>query len=165
MMRSLLAPALLLTVGVVALAQTPNTPATQPKSARDTIDEMLKPSADKRPPLQPIPGDPQVNKASIDPVDPRARPATLKREGSYVVNRTGRVVKGADGQSVEFVFESDGQAMQDPPMVLLPNLALMMMQNNLHLANRDLRFRVTGMVTEYMGRNYLLVQKAVTVND
>ena len=50
-------------------------------------------------------------------------------------------------------------------MLLLPNLKLMLMQDQRNNASRDVKFRVTGMVTEYMGRNYLLLDKVVVVND
>jgi hypothetical protein len=51
--------------------------------------------------------------------------------------------------------------MQDPPVIVLPNLKLMQMEQALKGTNRDLRFRITGMVTEYNGRNYILIEKAV----
>src|SRR3712207_7469706 len=61
---------------------------------------------------------------------------------------------------------SDGSALRDPPVVVLPNLKLMTMENATTTGNnRDLRFRVTGMVTEYKGRNYLLVEKVVVVPE
>lgn len=55
--------------------------------------------------------------------------------------------------------------MKDPPVLILPNLKLMAMENAVSSANRDLRFRVTGMVTEYRGRNYVLLEKVVVVPD
>jgi hypothetical protein len=64
---------------------------------------------------------------------------------------------------MEFTFESDGQNMQDPPMILLENLKLMAMENAVNGANTDLKFRVTGPVTEYKGRNYLLLEKVSVV--
>ena len=66
---------------------------------------------------------------------------------------------------VEFTFDSDGQNMTDPPVILLPNLNLMKMENAVSGHNRDLRLRVTGEVTEYNGRNYVLLQKVTPVAD
>jgi len=155
----LLAPAAPLTVWA-------QSPATQPQSASDVLNEMLKPgAADKVKPLQPITGGPKVDATTVNPVAPNGRPQTLLREGSYVVDKTGRMTKSADGLNWEFTFETDQSNMQDPPVVLLPCLKLMMMQDQLKSASRDLRFRVTGMVTEYMGRNYLLLDKVVVVSD
>jgi hypothetical protein len=50
-------------------------------------------------------------------------------------------------------------------MVILPNLRLMQMEESVTSSNRDLKFRVTGMVTEYRGRNYILLEKALVVPD
>ena len=44
-------------------------------------------------------------------------------------------------------------------MIILPNMRLTMMENAIAQQNRDLKFRVTGMVTEYHGRNYILLEK------
>jgi hypothetical protein len=49
-------------------------------------------------------------------------------------------------------------------MLILPTLALMQMENASQ-NNRDRKFRVTGMVTEYRGRNCILMDKAVPVAD
>jgi hypothetical protein len=87
------------------------------------------------------------------------------REGSFIVDRTGRLTKSPDGQQFEFHFESDGRAMKDPPVVIIPNLKLMAMENAVNGSNRDLKFRITGMVTEYKGRNYILLEKVVVVPD
>jgi hypothetical protein len=87
------------------------------------------------------------------------------REGTFIVDRTGRLSSGADGQGWEFTFESDGRAMRDPPLIILPNLKLMAMEAAIRNNTRDLRFRVTGMVTEYGGRNYILLEKVVVVPD
>jgi hypothetical protein len=170
MRRTLTLLAALALIGpVVTSAQsTPSAtpPASQPAAPRDLINQMLKPGAEKKKPLSPVQGQPLQDKTTLNPVAPGNRPVMLRREGGYIVDRTGRVTKSSDGHDLEFNFEADaGQAMQDPPMILLPNLALMMMQDQLKLTGKDLKFRVTGMVTEYMGRNYLLLQKVVTVNE
>ena len=94
-----------------------------------------------------------------------APPANMIREGSYVVDRTGRLTKSADGQQWEFTFDADGKTMQDPPLPILPNLNLAAMESAVSTASRDLRFRVTGMVTEYKGKNYILLEKVVVVPD
>ncbi|MDB5327102.1 MAG: hypothetical protein JWM57_2671 [Phycisphaerales bacterium] len=146
-------------------AAAPTPPASQPAAPKDMLNTMLKPGTERRKALQPIQGAPLQDKTVINPVAPGARPMMLRREGSYVVDRTGRVKKTADGRDFEFNFEADASTMQDPPMIIIPNLSLMMMQDQIRLSGRDARFRVTGMITEYMGRNYLLLQKVVTIND
>jgi hypothetical protein len=96
---------------------------------------------------------------------PAAPVVTVLREGSFVVNRVGRLTRSADGQQMEFTFDSDGKTMKDPPLVILPNLKLMAMENAVTGSSRDLRFRISGTVTEYKGRNYILLDKVVVVPD
>src|SRR5262245_18299765 len=136
--------------------------ATMPAS--EVLDQMLKPPADA--PARPIrpqgtgpaPNDSTSGAAAVGPGAPQL---TVMREGTFLVDRTGRLTRSADGQNWEFTFESDGRSMKDPPVVILPNLKLMTMEQAVKSANRDLRFRITGMVTEYNGRNYVLLEKIV----
>jgi len=97
-------------------------------------------------------------------VAPRAPTLTVVREGTPIVNRVGRITLGADGGQSEFVFESDGQALRDPPLIVLPNLNLMLMEDAARNNTREPRFRVSGVVTEYRGRNYLLLDKVYVLN-
>ncbi|HLL88837.1 MAG TPA: hypothetical protein VK324_06005, partial [Tepidisphaeraceae bacterium] len=96
---------------------------------------------------------------------PAAPPQVVMREGTLVVDRTGRLTRTADGAQWEFTFDADGQALRDPPVVLLPNLKLMAMETAVASSNRDLRFRITGILTEYKSRNYVLLEKVVVVPD
>ncbi len=98
---------------------------------------------------------------------PHAPVVTVMREGTPLVNRVGRLTltSGTEGSRAEFTFDADGQALRDPPLILLPNLKLMAMEDAVRAASRDLRFRVSGVVTEYRGRNYLLLEKVTVVQD
>ena len=62
-------------------------------------------------------------------------------------------------------YDADGKAMRDPPVIVLPNMKLMLMENALSTSGRDLRFRVTGMLTAYRGRNYIMLEKVVVIPD
>lgn len=87
----------------------------------------------------------------------------LVREGSYVIDRIGRVRPSRDGRGLELIFDSDGQSAasaSDPPMVLVPNLNLMAVERVLE-SDSDRRFRITGRVTEYRGRNHLVIEKVI----
>jgi hypothetical protein len=99
-------------------------------------------------------------------VSPNGATGRILREGSEIIDRVGRLQKSpeANGWS-EFVFESDGHTLRDPPMIVIPNLKLTLMETQAEKVSRDLRFRVTGTVTEYHGRNYLLLEKVVVVDD
>jgi hypothetical protein len=97
---------------------------------------------------------------------PAAPVVTVLREGTFLVDRVGRLSRSKDGSQAEFAFDSDGTALQDPPVVIIPNLKLQQMEDAVGGNTiRDLRFRVSGMVTEYRGRNYILLEKVVVVPD
>lgn len=98
-------------------------------------------------------------------VAPDTPPQRLIREGTYVINRLGRVRPRGDGEGLEFVFIADGEtgpSAVDPPMVLVPNLNLMAVESAVR-DEPDRRFRVTGRVTEYRGRNHLILEKVVVL--
>jgi hypothetical protein len=162
----------LLFVAVLRADDTPTTqpsPATRPADmpADQLLSQMLRPSAGPAAqPLQPILDPPALDQTTGKMVVPNsAVPQNLKREGDYIRDRMGRMTKSADGSQFEFQFESDGRTMQDPPVIILPNLKLMAMENAVNASNRDLRFRITGPVTEYKGRNYILLEKVSVVQE
>ena len=100
-----------------------------------------------------------------DAVAPDTRAQRLVREGTFVIDRVGRARPSRDGRGLEFVFAADGAnpaAAGDPPMILVPNLNLMALESALR-ADPDRRFRVTGRVTEYRGRNHLALEKVVVL--
>lgn len=136
-------------------------------SARDRLDDMLKPTTQTSArPLQPANGGPETDRTTgTGAIVPGAPTLNVLREGSFIVDRVGRLTRASDGQGWEFTFEADGQALRDPPVLVLPNLKLMLMEDQLKETRRDLKFRVTGMVTEYRGRNYILLEKVVVLSD
>ena len=144
-------------------------PAPKPKgpTADELIGEMLKPPPTTGERALPTPEEgPAPDKTSgRGAVKPDAPVVNVLREGTFIVDRVGRLSRSADGGQAEFAFEADGQALQDPPVVIIPNLKLMAMEDAVQSANRDLRFRVTGQVTEYRGRNYVLLEKVVVVPE
>ncbi len=172
-MRTLTILIVLLT-GSIATAQNtkPAEPSTKPTkpgvdapSPDQLLNSMLKPPVNTGRVLQPLPDSPKMDAGTGKAVAPNAPAARLMREGTYVVDRTGRLTKTADGQQWELALEADGKAMQDPPLIILPNLNLAAMENAVNGASRDLRFRVTGVVTEYKGHNYILLEKVVVPPD
>jgi hypothetical protein len=145
-----------------------NPPSTQPIAplpADKMLDQMLKSSGNTSRPLRPTTGPAHDRTSGASAVAPGAALLQVMREGTFLVDRTGRLTRGGDGQSWEFSFDSDGRTMKDAPVVILPNLKLMAMEQAAKSSNRDLRFRVTGMVTEYNGRNYVLLEKVVVVPE
>jgi hypothetical protein len=129
------------------------------------LGQMLKP---RRPSgeRELVPTEPPAvdRKSGQGSVSPHAPAQTVLREGTPIVNRVGRLNLGADGGASEFLFESDGGALRDPPLIVLPNLKLMIMEDVARGNTREPRFRVSGVVTEYRGRNYLLLDKVYVLS-
>jgi len=159
---------LLLIVGAALIAgAAPSTqPATRPTTlpADQMLSRLLRPGGASGQALQPVENPPALDQTTGKPVAPNFPMNAIIREGDYVPDRTGRLTKTADGQ-FEFTFDTDGKNLQDPPLVILPNLALMRMETAVSSASRDLKFRISGQVTEYKGRNYILIDKVVVPPD
>jgi hypothetical protein len=149
-----------------AAAMTPTSrPASTTMPADQLLQQMLRPAGTPAArPLTPVENLPTFNQTAGRVMPPAPPSPTLIREGDYIRDRVGRLNRTVDGQ-FEFVFDSDGQALQDPPVLILPNLKLMQMESAVTSGNRDLKFRITGQVTEYKGHNYILIDKAVVPPD
>lgn len=144
----------------------PTTRTAKSMSADEMLSQMLKPPASADRPLAPVDGPPAADRTSgRGAVAPDAPVVPVRREGTYIIDRVGRLTHNADRTQAEFVFESDGRALRDPPVVLLPNVKLQVMEEAASGADHDLRFKVSGMLTEYRGRNYLLLEKVVTIPE
>ena len=159
--------ALIVLVGIAgpAFAQITR-PATRPAEPTNPdlmLRQLLGPARPSIKPLEPVTY-PQDDTSSKNAVAPKVESQNLVREGSYIANRVGRLTRNADSQ-FEFTFEADGLALKDPPMIILPNLKLMAMETLVKNSSRDLKFEVYGMVTEYNGRNYILLEQVVVKQD
>ncbi len=118
-------------------------------------------------PLQPA--SPPPSQSALTENAPRgvaadAPAVRLVREGTHLTNRTGRLSHATDGQAI-FSFDSDGKTQQDPPMIIQPNLKLQTMESVVIGLSKDAHFRVSGTVTEYKGKNFILLDKAVVAAD
>jgi hypothetical protein len=140
-------------------------PSTQP-SADQVLEDMLKPAPDQGKPLPMPPTGVALDKTSgVGAVMPSAPAAPVRREGTFIVDRIGHLSRTADGTQAEFAFDSDGKALKDAPLIILPNLKLVQMEDAVTGNNRDVKFRITGVVTEYRGRNYILLEKVIVVSE
>ena len=143
-------------------------PATQPSGIPNPdqlMESMLKSNKDKPTELPVVGNKTTVDATAAKAVAPNAPAVRVLREGSFIVDRLGRLNKSADSQQWELSLEADGKNMQDPPLIILPNLNLAAMEQAINGASRDLKFRVTGVLTEYKGRNYILLEKVVVPPD
>src|SRR5687768_305328 len=100
-------------LGLSAIAHGQTTQPAKPMSPDQMLSRMLKPATEPGQPLPPPTAPPAVDKTSgRGAVAPTAPAVTVLREGTYLVDRTGRLARSADGQQMEFVFDSDGKAMK-----------------------------------------------------
>ena len=162
---------LLLVLAMAGSAMAQSLPTTRPIQGGVDADRVLNqllqtPTGGVRP-LQPsVPETETTDVASTrNAVAPSAEAVRLQPEGSMLSQRIGRLQNITDGKRWELHFEADGRALQDPPMMVLPNLKLAGMEQQVKQSGRDLRFRVTGVITEYGGRNYVLIEKYEVVAD
>ncbi len=139
----------------------------QQRSAEEMLRQMLQPSTQAAQPLKPLPDEPVPADVTGGPnaVAPAATTQPLMIEGSLVLDRIGRLTRCAVPGTWEFTFDSDGRQMTDAPLILLPNKSLSKLEDLWNNSYRDMRLRVSGEVTEYRGRNYLLLQRWVQVPD
>jgi hypothetical protein len=96
----------------------------------------------------------------IDPavlgVAPGQDPPSLRREGEFIVNRRGRLIRSSDGGYLLFVFEADTQKTPELPMVVQACQLLETMENTVEKRGDSTVFILTGQVNTYRGANYLL---------
>jgi hypothetical protein len=138
--------------------------AKQPASADQMLKDML--SADKAPVPVPSNAVPLQRDLTSGPgaVAPHAPALTVLPEQSQIFDRVCRLSTTNDGMHEQLTFDSDGAEMRDPPLIVLPNLKLVDLEK---VAGdlRNTRVRVTGIITEYRGRNYILLQKVVVMAE
>ena len=142
--------------------------APPPPPPTPTVEDAMRQLEDQR--RQPPPViDPQrrqvtepapVTRPAVDPnvvgLLPGKDPPPLRREGEFVLNRRGRLVRSADGHHAIFVFDSNSQNAVEPPMILMPCLLLQNMEDLVRDRGDDITFEISGQVFVYRGANYLL---------
>lgn len=94
------------------------------------------------------------------PATPRnERPVRISRgllhEGAFLADQPGRLVALEQGGSA-FVFDRNTEGRATPPMAMLPCTTLMRMEQIREAREGEARFRVSGQVFVYEGRNHLL---------
>ena len=126
-----------------------------------------KPSATVTPPVLPPPPLPDVEIPPIpevddDPFKPglppvRVKPPDVVEEGKRLFNREGRLEMDKIGRAT-FVFDSG-----DKPMQLLENSWREYLETRTEYAKKKVRWRVSGIVTLYGKRNYLLLTNCTQI--
>lgn len=85
------------------------------------------------------------------------------KESAMIVDRVGRLVYDPDEQMWMFAFESDASHLTEAPIALLPCQLLEVMEKRTYQSTRRVKFRISGRVTKYQNRNYLLLRKLLLV--
>ena len=105
------------------------------------------------PPIPEVDADPF--KPGLPPV--RVKPPDIVEEGKRLFNREGRLEMDKIGRAI-FVFDSG-----DKPMKLLENSRREHLEARTDYARKKARWRISGIVTVYGKRNYLLLTKCVQI--
>jgi hypothetical protein len=101
---------------------------------------------------------------TLDPAPTAPAPATSGREarslipeGTVIVMRRGRLIRqpGEEGRFA-FAFDNDNNSPAPAPMLLLPCAELQKLEALVAGHGEDLAYKISGRVTTYQGRNYLL---------
>lgn len=145
--------AVLLLVGHFSFAQT-----------GDDVEDQLEELERKNPLIEPVrkPGAETVPSVRIatDPnvigSAPNEKKPPLRREGEFIIDRKGRLVRSGDGASMVFVFDADEKGNPEPPMVIMPCRMLQNMEDLVRERGDSIAFKLSGQVYTYRGANYLL---------
>jgi len=140
-------------------------PATRPADVRDeaTADEVIRELLRDRPKIPVLPSTATTTAPASRPtiVAPKSvlRPLPMP-PGAMIVNRLGRLVKAPGEAWWAFHFESEKNVLYEAPIRILPNRLLEEMEDlSAGGTKPGVRFRISGEVTEYRGRRYLLLRR------
>ncbi len=89
----------------------------------------------------------------------------LMRERDTVEKRIGRLVKDDATSNWVFVFDADGRDMYDAPLTIVPSMMLEAMEGLSEKGTKPVKFKVSGEVTQYRGKNFLVIRYAQVVKD
>jgi len=143
-------------------------PATRPNvpSARSVHEQLIN-DRSNTPAANPVAPAVNTNLALTPAVSanaPQPPSATRRIEGG-ALQGIGRLVKDVKTNSLVFVFDSDGPQMADPPIGLLPNRLLEAMEQINAKNARGAKFKIAGEITEYNGKNFLLLRNVLEIRD
>lgn len=144
---------------------------TQPTS-KQVMDHLLKQrqerqnssvvTPDTSPAVEYVPGRVEAEPGSdkLNPevlgVAPGQKPPHLLREGTFIINRRGRMVRSKDGSHELFVFEADSKSSPETPMILQACRKLESMEKVVQQRGGSVVFILSGQVHTYHGANYLM---------
>ncbi len=81
------------------------------------------------------------------------------KDGDVIIDRVGRLLLDPTEKKWFFAFEADGASLAEPPIILQPCKLLENMESLHHSSLESVQFRVSGQISRYQGRYYLLLRK------
>jgi hypothetical protein len=111
---------------------------------------------------QPIADSNEASAGKLQPATKEKLPdvqSHVRSTDSVYVDRTGFLIKNDDGQFV-FVPDALGRNVQNLSFRLLPCTILELTELKQAAEPDKVRFKIAGIITEYKGDNYLLLEKA-----
>ena len=87
------------------------------------------------------------------------------RDGYMIIDRVGRIHYDPEGMRWLFTFEADGASLAEPPVALHPCRLLEVMETSARQSAVSIRFRISGQISQYQGRNYMLLRKVLMVYE
>jgi hypothetical protein len=117
--------------------------------------------------VMPVPMPPVDNSGpgTVEPVGAGEPKVKSVLEGTIVTKRVVRLTKDEKTGGYMVSFDADGNQMRDPPMLVLPSKTLAAMEELSQGGTRAVRFQITGEVTEYKGKNYILIHAALALRE
>jgi hypothetical protein len=141
--------------------KTPATPAVSGDNTDALREQLLSSSPGKALAVSTAPETRVEQQQSVAPIDGAAEPTRR----SAVVDRTAHIVDDPKRRWAEARFVGDN-TLREPPMRLLPCILLdRARQLQSKMGQRDRKFRISGEVTHYRGRRYLLLRKVLLERD
>jgi len=105
----------------------------------------------------------------IDPavlgIAPGDEPPKLRREGEFIIDRRGRMIRSPESGHLLYVLESDSQNTPELPLVMQACQLLETMENTIDRRGDTTVFIVSGQIHTYRGANYLLPTMMKTAAD
>ena len=96
---------------------------------------------------------------NVNSIAPAGKTPFSHGKKNLVVDRIVRIVKCRDGKGWEAHFQSDN-TLREPPLLIHPNMMLVRAQTlRRTMGLADLELRVSGQITYYRGKRFLLLRK------
>ncbi len=129
------------------------------------LEEMQKKEVSRAILVRPTPSrNTTENQESVSPAGKNKKPFESGKK-TLVVDRIVRIMKKDKLGWWEVRFKSDN-TLREPPMRILPNKIFQEARTMTRtLGTRDLELRISGMVTHYKGRRYLIIRKVLPERD